>query len=264
MSSICLSCVVFTLHDKALEENKYIDIFILWLSQLIKCGDLQKEDALYIFTDKRTIDYIHESTIFSTLKTKIVFQISVIVSPSPTTLLDGMMWKYTFFPYTQDIYMYCDIDIFIVNSLKDITSKMIPNHIYVSAEGFLKDPNYSADFPKDYPIDDTSAGLSAGKFAVYGKDAHTILCKTIQSLCKRETGYYTLEQPFFNHAILLKIPDTISCDVHLLHAPVVSFNGEDYEKGKTVLLDCAGEPGNGKVHYDFMIEVLCLLNSGYF
>lgn len=264
MTSLCLSCVVFTLLDKSLEENKYINIFILWLSHLIQCGDLQKEDALYIFTDKRTIDYIQESTIFSRLKTKTVFKISVILSPSPTTLLEGMMQKYIVFPYTQDIYMYCDIDILIVNSLKKITNRMIPNHIYACAEGFLKDPNYSADFPTDYPMDDTSAGLSAGKFAVYGKDVHNFLFKTIQSLCNHDTRYYTLEQPFFNHAILVKLPDTISCDVHLLDSPVVSFNGIDYEKGKTVLLDCAGEPGNGEVHYEFMIDFLCLLNSGYF
>ena len=172
--------------------------------------------------------------------------------------------RFKSYPYKQDIYMYCDIDIIIVKSLHNLTEKMLMDHIYVCTEGFLKEENYSADFPSDFIMDDTSAGLSSGKFAIYGKDIRDSLFTIINSLCKYESAYYTLEQPFFNHAILLRLPDTVSLDVEVLNSPFVSFNGDEYKKGITVMFDCAGEPGNGKLHYDFMIDVLCLLDCGFF
>ena len=74
MPSICLSCIIYTIYDKQIEENKYVTIFLLWLSQLIKVGGLTKDDMLHMYIDKRTIEYLFNNSIFGKLLSKISFQ----------------------------------------------------------------------------------------------------------------------------------------------------------------------------------------------
>ena len=264
MPTLCLSCIVFTLKDKAVEENKYINMFIIWLTSLIKSGGLQEDDMVYVYTDNLTIEYIEANTIFPSLQNLCRFQCEIIVLPSPKTILEGMMMKYTIYPYEQDVFMYCDIDVFIVKSLHSLVDKMVENRIYLSPEGLLKDDIYSADLPSNYTIDPNTVGISSGKFAIYGKDQRDSLFKLINSICKYDSTYYTADQPFFNHVILLKLPTTLSAslDYKIFDSPAVSFNTQEYDVDKTVLIDCAGATGNGQIHYDKMLSILCLFYCG--
>jgi hypothetical protein len=268
MPSLCLSCILFTLEDKEVKNNKYINTFIIWLSHLIQYGNLNEGDALYIISDNRTIEYIKdtENTIFSTFCSFTKFQVKLIHYDPPKTLLEGMMLRYKTNPYSQDIYMYCDIDILILDSLHRLTDSMIENHIYICLEGDFHTVSYSQGIPEDIinSIKRQEPGASSGKFAIYGKE----ICKTVfqlmNTLCKYDSNYFTQDQPIFNHCIILLNQTGFSINAHLL-TNHVSLNGGEYKKGNTILFDCAGvECGNDKIHYKKMFDISILFQTGYF
>jgi hypothetical protein len=250
MPSLCLSCIIYTIKDKQVEENKYVQIFLIWLSQIIKAGGLDKDDILHMYIDKITLTYLFSNSIFGSLLKKAAFATMILGIPPPKTHLEGMMWKYNISDYTQTIYMYLDIDILVIKPLKELIELVVPNSICVCIEGYMSNSDYGADIPSE--IEEGMNGFSAGKFMVYGKDLRDCFFKKIQAFCNYDKIYYTVDQPFFNRAIL----DMENIDVDVLVEPYVSF---EYNK-KTVLLDCAGEPGNGNVHYTKILDVLCLLN----
>lgn len=255
MPSICLSCIIYTIYDKQIEENKYVTIFLLWLSQLIKVGGLTKDDILHMYIDKRTIEYLFNNSIFGKLLSKISFQNQIFGIEAPKTHLEGMMWKYNHSVYTQDIYMYIDIDILIINSLHNLVESITPNNIYVCIEGLLTNSDYGADIPLEEIVDGVK-GFSAGKFIVYGRELRDNFFKTIQRFCNYDKAYYTIEQPFFNRAIITME----NIDVDLFVSPKVVLDPDLYNKNTTVLFDCAGEPGNGELHYSKIMDIFCLLN----
>ena len=199
MPSLCLSSLLFTLEHKEVKDNKYINTFIIWLSHLIQYGGLDEDDILYIISDNRTIEFIKDTnnTIFSTLCSFTKFRIKLIHYESPKTLLEGMMLRYKSNPYTQDIYMYCDIDILILDSLHRLTNSMVKNHIYVCTEGPLRDVYYSCGIPENIMIhmDDKHQGVSSGKFAIYGKEICDFLFNQMDSLYNSNPHITTLDQP---------------------------------------------------------------------
>ena len=119
----------------------------------------------------------------------------------------------------------------------------------------MSNPDYGADLPLE-ELKEDMGGFSAGKFIVYGKELRDKLFKNIQKFCRPDKIYYTVEQPFFNRAILY----TENIDADLLQGPLVSLNRRGYNKDFTILFDCAGEPGNGEAHYIKIHDVFCLLN----
>jgi hypothetical protein len=148
-----------------------------------------------------------------------------------------------------------DIDILITKSLHGLVSSVKANTLYVCIEGYMTDPDYGADISPEV-IQEGMKGFSAGKFIVSGRDLRDNLFINVKELCNYEKNYYTIEQPFFNRAIM----GMTNIDMDLLNSPLISINGESYNKDSTILIDCAGEPGNGEFHYSKILDVFCLLN----
>ena len=268
MPSLCLSCLLFTLDNKEVKDNKYVNTFIIWLSHLIQYGGLCKDDILYIISDNRTIEFIKDTnnTIFSTFCSFINFRINLIHYEPPKTMMEGMMLRYMAIAYTQDIYMYCDIDILILNSLHILTKSMIENHIYICLEGDIKNVYYSNGIPEDLmlSINCEKPGVSSGKFAIYGKEICKTVFEVMNSLCNYNSPNTTLDQPVFNYSIILlkKSGFLINEDLLMNH---VSFNGDEYKHGTTILFDCAGvESGDDEIHYKKMFDISILFQCGYF
>jgi hypothetical protein len=253
MKTLFLNCVLFTLKDQEVRENKYLLIFHTWLSKLVQNGELTKDDFLLISIDERTIEYIKTTPkcltyLLSELKCPYAFKIF----PAPETLLDGMKLRYTIINFKQDAYLYLDIDVLVMKPLRSIVDQTAPAKLYVCTEGTLRDPNYGADMSS---TDDP--GYTSAVFMVTAPWVMEVLCRRVKDLYE-DKGYYTLDQPFFNKAVyMMRHDNTLLTRLH-------SFNGHGYSKGDTVLLNCAGEPGKGDVHYEKIQEVCCLINVGMF
>jgi hypothetical protein len=259
MKSICLTCLIYTLKDRDVKDNQYINIFYIWLAKVIQSGGLTSRDSLYIIMDQTTIEYHNNNnTVLSVLLDTLQCPFSIVSVDPPETQLEGMMNKYINIDYKDDVYIYCDIDILISNTFKSMISDMNDNTIYVCKEGLLCDKNYSEGFT--YESNDLP-GFSAGKFIILGKELRDSLFKTINDLCDYSTKFYSVEQPYFNRAIYNHPVEYINTDYL---EQFISFNGHLYEKTRTVFNDVAGEPGDGKKHLDKMIQSICLYYIGFY
>ena len=260
MKSICLSCLLYTLKDKEVKDNMYLDIFYVWLGKVIQSGGLTENDILQLVIDSRTCDYVENSdTALSFLLEKLPCSFVTIIIDPPSNSLEGMMNKYLITDYSQDIYIYCDIDILISNPFHTLIDKLSNNMLYVCNEGSLSHENYSGSYSSEI-TDNTLPGFSAGKFIVTGKELRDSFFKSIQELCDYSTKFYTVEQPFFNRAVY---KDTSSIDVHIL-TQYVSFNGNSYDKLKTIFNDMAGNVGGGKSHATKIMTALALYLVGVY
>jgi hypothetical protein len=259
MKSICLSCLLYTLKDKEVKDNLYLDIFYVWLGKVIQSGGLRENDLIQLVVDSRTCDYLEDSeTALSVLLEKLPCSFVTIVIEPPSNSLEGMMNKYLITEYSQDIFIYCDIDILISNPFHILTEKLSDNMVYVCKEGSLSDENYSGSYSSEI-TNKTLPGFSAGKFIVTGKDLRNSFFKSIQEACDYSTKFYTVEQPFFNRAIY---KDSSSIDIDIL-TQHVSFNGNDYTKD-TIFNDMAGNVGDGKSHATKIMTALALYLAGVY
>lgn len=262
MKTLCLACLVYTLKDKAVEDNLYLNIFYMWLAKVTQSGGLTKDDWIQIRIDKRTAEYFNEAdTVLPLLLERLPCSYSILTFDPPASSLEGMMNKYVFTEYTQDVYIYCDIDILISNPFHTMLSQTEKYNIYLCSEGTLEDPNYSAGFPEG--VDVTLPGFSAGKFMIRGKLLHQILFNTINNICDYSSKFYTVEQPFFNRAVYILFDAGQPINNTLLTS-YVSFNGDEYDKGKTVFNDLAGQAGDGLVHMKKVMDNMCLYVSGLY
>ena len=106
MKSICLSALLYTLKDKPVEENECVEVFTVWLSKVIENAGLTSQDALYIFIDTRTLQYMSNTeTILPILFTRVRCPYYFCRFDPPATALEGMMHRYDLTNYAQDVYM---------------------------------------------------------------------------------------------------------------------------------------------------------------
>jgi hypothetical protein len=259
--SLCLRCILFTLSEKEPSTNKYISIFLYWLSQLRAKAELGLTDCLQVILDTRTLEYIETLQDFNDLLFNFPCPVVFCRVSTPKTILEGMMFKYILFNYTQDIFMYCDIDIFIVKPLHTLLTDLNDRTLYAHGEGLLSDSDYGAIIPES--IRNTMShtlGFSAGKFILTSKDLYLSFFSTLQSIGKEysDSTFYTVEQPLFNHAVH-SLPQDIGEINTTLFDELVSYNGNMYSK-KTIFIDLCGEPGNESVHHEKVTSIFLLLH----
>jgi hypothetical protein len=246
------------LKDKEVKDNLYLEIFYVWLAKVIQSGGLTENDVLQVTMDQRTCEYLETYVnILPILLKKLPCSFVTVIVEPPSNPLEGMMNKYLITDYSQDTFIYCDIDILISSSFHKLDEKLLSNTIYVCKEGILGDDNHSGSYSSEI-TNKTLTGFSAGKFIVVGKELRDSFFKTIQEFCDYSTKFYTVEQPFFNRAVY---KDTSSMDVTLL-TEHVAFNGIDYVKGETIFNDMAGDVGIGESHVKRIINAITLYLCG--
>jgi len=256
MKSICLSALLYTLKDKPVEENECVEVFTVWLSKVIENAGLTSQDALYIFIDTRTLQYMSNTeTILPILFTRVRCPYYFCRFDPPATALEGMMHRYDLTNYAQDVYMYTDIDILVMAPLRQLVDMTEENRIYAATEGLLVDANYGAAMLEPPPL----PGYSSGKFIITSKELHAVFCSDVKAVCDG-TEYYTLDQPYFNKVI--HSYHVNNKDGELL-TKYTSLNGHGYTKN-TILLDGMGNVGNGRIHLRKMMDFLCLTAVGMF
>lgn len=261
--SVCLRAIVFTLAGKDASENKYIEVFLIWLSQLIKCAELGPQDTLEVLCDQPTIQTM-KNTPFPQLMGALSCKKKFLQLPQPRTLLEGCMWKYMTFDYSEDIFFYCDIDILIIKPLDQLLKGIGSDILFSHIEGTLANPNFASDLQRGSFIPEAN-GYSAGKFIVSGKELRNRFFAYIQKLYSQnpQAPYFCLEQPFYNRAIY-DLKGTYTFNETLLNDDTICKNNAGYNKQKCVLFDCNGIPGDDSRHLRKISYAISLLNCGIY
>jgi hypothetical protein len=262
--SVLLYTILFTLDHVPCHKNKYIDIFVIWFSFLIKSNSLHENDIFVIIIDKFTKQYLESLPSFMNIY-NLKYKFFFILKKQPKTVMEGCMWKYNslddfqYNNYFRDICLYMDIDILINKSFKEITDTMLSNNIYL-CEGNSNSHYYFEGIPKnemDIISNSNLKGLSAGIFAFYGKSIMIDIFNKIIEYNKVETKFETLEQPLFNRAVFNYY--IIDKKINTLHFMSLCISHYSLPSNfNTILIDCCGEPGDGMEHYEKIVNVLLM------
>jgi len=255
--SICLACVIYTIDGKDPKDNLYLNIFYQWLAMVVKNGELGTNDILHIHIDTATLTYLDNTrTILPNLLQKLACPFKMHTFEPPKTPLEGMMHKYDFSEYEQDVYIYSDIDVLIIKSFSTLCDKLAQNTMYFVRGVSLDHQFYSEGFPPDIPVSKDLPGFNASIFVITSKDLRDSFFNQIHELCDYSTTYKWVEQPYFNRAIYEIPRDTVSVNINLL-TEYVSFNCQII-RSTTVFYDLAGETSNGLSHLTKMSDLICL------
>jgi len=264
MKTIALNCLVYTLINKDVKDNLYLSIFHIWLGKVIQLGGLTQNDILKITIDARTYEYYNNTdSPLPLLLEKLQCPYEFILINPPSTSLEGMMNKYIFTEYTQDAWIYSDIDILISNPFSIMIEQTKENTAYFCAEDFFSDNNHGEGY--NMGADKNLPGFSAGKFVICGRLLRDSFFNIIKNSCDYSKVVYTVEQPVFNYAIYCLPRDKVSVDIDLL-TKHVSFNcdKDTYNKNITIFNDMAGDVADGESHVKRVMDTISLYFIGFY
>jgi hypothetical protein len=245
--------ILFTLSGKKPCDNQYIQMFQIWLSYIIKYACLDESDKIYVLLDKVTTDYINTSIEIDILN-KTTCPIKFIQIQQPTSISEGMVKKYVHFE-DKDTFLYLDLDVLVIKSLKEIPT-LKSNEILLVPEGIINHGLYAGHVLSE-PIDPI-CGFTAGLFGYYPGEEITKFFQSISTEClDSKKVLYTVDQPFFNKWLYLTITQSALKLNILLMKDKVANNPTEEEPG-VVFLNYAGEPGDGQLHYTKMMNKMCL------
>lgn len=256
MPSVHLRAVVFTITGKDPAKNPYCSIALLWLAKVIEVAGLTDADEIGLVMDEATAAYI-ETTAFIRLVAAAPCPVSVYtVAEQPATLTDGAMYRYLSTDYTQDYFMYCDIDILFMGPIHPVLDHAIPDTIHLHAEGYLTHEAFGATLPAEVTIEG-KPGFNSGKFIITSRRLLEHLFTQVNQLVQGSTRrHWALDQPFFNHAILMIHPKFI--DTYVFYFAVCDRLTKLGSPG-TLLLDLNGETGDGGHHLAMMVQGAIML-----
>jgi hypothetical protein len=274
---------VYTLEGKDPSTNKYVDMYLLWLANIYKYANFQKDDLCVTFIDEETyrclnVTVSEKYNTFQSIKGKL--KIAFIKYPVPKTHKQGMLQKYsvnTMLEYTEDkhaaenpVYMYLDVDVLIVNDIRklDVSHKTSPDKtsLFLSTEfSTIDHPNYygalitdeEKEFLKSNNIN--LPGFSAGVFGWQNnKHIRELFEYVLYRAHESKQDFYTIEQPFF-HAGLFQymFRDIKKFLFKIMNPDEIGHNTIGAHKSSVMVLsNYCGEPANESVHWAKMYHQL--------
>lgn len=269
MSSICLAAILFTVDGNDPEQNDYIQIFIFWLTSLLKSKSLRKQDLLLLTIDYETLEYLERFTPMIQIMNKLESAFTIQKKAKPKSVLEGMLWRYIYYEHKENIYIYCDIDILICTSLNKLISQLETNTVYVYEEGSLLSEAYSlgiieAEFELIRQISPYLPGLNSGLFVFTNNFQKKIIFEKIEKYYTTTFQFnYTLDQPLFNRSVYTSLAEkNINVDTILLRNNTIHYNNGFMLENKEIPIfyDCNGDVGIGHRHLRRIINTFCFLN----
>ena len=252
--------VLFTLPNKKPEENRYVELFKIWFTFLLKNGGLKESDKIVIIVDTETLHHLQTQIIPSFYRKLSNIHFHCIPVPQPQNLTEGMLLRYTNMAGNYgDTLLYLDLDILVVKSLQYDIPLLHPNQLMVMPEGKMAHPLYAANLVNADEIRDM-CGFSSGSFAFcYGEGIQEFFNKIKQEALEiKDNPRYTVDQPFFNKWLFLTI-NTSALPIHIMLMRYNMIEQNVYEvKEETVLINYAGDPGVDSSHYQKVLTMLCI------
>ena len=254
--------LLFTLVGKNPGENNYIQMFDIWLCYLLKNGGLTQEDKISIIVDPESMKYIQTQILPNYLKHISPCEIEYIEFEQPKNLSEGIVARYNSLPSNHEgkTLLFLDLDVLVVKSLQHDIPNIQPNKLLVMPEGKMAHGLYAGGLVTYEKIPDV-CGFAASTFAYcYGEGIAEFFKKiTDECLENKNAPRYTIDQPYYNKWIYLILTEQVlPVEIILLRYNMIEQNALNYFQDTTVLVNYAGTPGEGAVHYQKMLNALCL------
>jgi len=258
---------LFTVAGSDPSENQYVTMMGIWYQFLKIHGGLGEEDSILINMDKVTYEFIKSTgEVDDFLK-----NIEITTFDQPTEVIDGMAARFAIGSILQKaspgrMYMYLDLDVLVCRPLRQLYDDvMIQNRLaYVTEEKIV---SYAMDILSEsyladrIPLTNTqradlsgTGGIGSGIFGWHNVDPDfsKFFTDIVEKIRKSDTVYYTLDQPFFNEAVMLKKFDN-EWSVYHIDSDHIGINEEIRPDVPYILMNFSGDPGNGQLHSDKLI-----------
>jgi hypothetical protein len=267
--TVILYTNIFTLKDKDVKHNRYIDMYYVWLYNIIKYKCLDKNDICITLVDSITYNTILENEPFRDFK-KIIPNLLFIEYPQPENIKEGILQRYNIdriMKYTNNIvnpyYMHLDVDVLPFKNLRELFKEPINNNkttIYISPELKLLSNDYYGELITEDDMEILRnkkmldmPGFSAGIFGwTNSKDIQHFFRFILEKARTTDKPLYTVEQPFFNSAIFHYLFKEIGIFNFILQDKnKISINEIGGNNNKsTVLINFCGVPGDDSLHWN--------------
>lgn len=260
--------LLFTLLHKNPKENKYIYMFYIWLTYLLRNGGLEQEDTLCILCDDATLEQLNSNEILCNLMEKCKSKFEIHTIEQPKNISRGICERYKFKKENEFI-LYLDLDILVKGNIKEYFLRL-PNekeYIIAAPEGKLIDKDYAGNLLEDKIITEKEiienhTGYTAGLYGYrWGEKVEKIMETIIKSCLEKELEpLYTIDQPFYNREIYLAKSNTKESKlrIYFIDDNAIENNPDLQEPDKKgIFVNYCGEPGKGSVHFNKMILHLC-------
>ena len=219
------------------ESNPYINCLILSIKSLIRSGTYQEQDTIIILTDPSSAKVLSS---FGSLRGAFLS-----VCEQPSCVFEGVLNRYLILQKvnlpdgTRCVYLDCDL-LFLKKWDPRFTKLWM-----AIPEGRPTDGNYCGD----YTLDRMTAGCSSTLFGfIVSTETKSILETTYINASRRGKAFYTLDQPYYNQVLNLRVASWDYFPSNLL-----SFNGHN-NKETAVILNLCGDPGDGPLHFRKMLD----------
>jgi Glycosyl transferase family 8 len=266
---------LFTVYGRDTKINRYIDMYYIWLFNIIKYGNLQSDDYVITFMDEETLKVMEQSGILNVLYKRLP-HFYILKYKQPQDIKEGMLKRYEINSILEltgnqeeSMYLYLDIDVMIVNDIRKLTLSQntylnsynkSKTTIYLRGEENILGGNYVGDIIGEDDRKMIQAnysnlpGFTSGIFCWHkNQNIKEFFNKILEYAAQNTKELYTIDQPFFNLVVWnnLKNYDNNSFNLILLDNNVVGHNtiGGHYNS-KFVLLNFCGIPGDYNFHWN--------------
>ena len=261
---------LFTVSGKDPSTNEYIEMLGIWYMFLTSFGKLTPDDSVVVQMDEVTYNFIKKTgEVDDFLK-----EVTVTIFKQPEEVIDGMTARYSLAAKLQEqepgrMYLYLDLDVLVCRDLRNLYDDiMIQNRVLFTTEE--KIAHYSGDILSETYLanrisltDEQQAdlsgtgGIGSGTFGWHHIDTEfsKFFTDIVYKINDYEEIYYTLDQPFFNEALVLKRFDN-EWSVYHVDSTKVGINEEIQPDVPYVLMNFSGDPGNGQLHKEKLIQAV--------
>jgi len=267
---------VFTLSGQDPSKNKYVEMLGIWYLFLKSFGGLAEGDRIMLLMDEVTHDFIKRTgEVDDFLK-----EVNVGLYKQPTTLMEGMKARYSFASHLQaqspgTTFLYLDLDVLVCRPLGALFDPIMARNriLYATEEkvahiaGDLLSNNYLATriaLTEEQHADlSGQGGITSGIFGWHNtKPTFSDFFKRIVDRIEASTEtYYTLDQPFFNEAIVQERLQSPWSTYHI-DSQLIGINEDMRPDLPYVLMNYAGEPGSGDTHLVKLLDAHAIVFEG--
>jgi hypothetical protein len=271
---------LFTLEGKPVSSNKFIDMYIVWLTCLVKHANLQPTDACLTFIDEKTLAYVESSFekrhLLNILASRLP-NFKFIRYPQPSSIKEGILRRYHVDSILQNgppqelnpSYFHLDIDVLVYKDIRNLLTGLPVSEgkttLYLRNESTIDHSDYYGELMSDeekaflktlkHPI----PGFSAGIFGWNGNaHIHEFMRHILHHALRDSKTYYTVEQPFFNGAVFYYLcKDVEKINLCILNQDMIAHNKLDcFHHPTYVLGNYCGEPGDDSFHWNKIFHEL--------